>query len=120
MTKYHRFDAEAAYRDTFKGVVWRDDRPYMDGPRGLIPVTLSAVNRHYRQRDDAHNQGYHDLDTVLEHIREEAYWEAVKVVDGLRVNGYGSLIPHVSEIHSESFDNDDTLPPPPEELPLVL
>lgn len=115
MQKYHRFDEEAAYRDTFRGVVWMDDRPYMDGPRGMIPVTLGAVSRHYRERDDAHNQGYHDLDMVLQNLREDAYWKAVKVVEGLRADGYGSLIPSTS-----SNDDDDTLPPAPEELNLVF
>lgn len=114
MQKYHRFDEEAAYRDTFKGVVWRDDKPYMDGPRGLIPVTLGAVSRHCRERDDAHNQGYHDLDSVLQHLREDAYWNALKVIEGLKADGYAGLIP------STTFDDDDRLPSPPEELNLVF
>ena len=114
MQKYHRFDEEAAYRDTFKGVVWRDDKAYMDGPRGLVPVTLGAVSRHCRERDDAYNQGYHDLDMVLQHLREDAYWNALKVIEGLKADGYGSLIP------STPFDDDDRLAPPPEELDLVF
>jgi len=115
MANYHRFDAEAAYRDTFEGVVWILERPYMKGPRGLIPVTLDAVNRYYRDRDNAHNQGYHDLELVLDHLREDAYWKAVKVIDGLKADGYGHLIPDINL----TDQGDDLLPPPPEELFLV-
>ena len=114
MTRYHRFDEEAAYRDSFRGVKWIDSLPYMEGPRGMIPVTLDAVNRYHRRYDDACRQGYHDLDGVLQGIIEDAYWQAVKVIDGLKADGYGHLISDIN-----LADEGDDMPPPPEELSLV-
>jgi len=115
VTRYHRFDVEAAYRDCFRGVVRIDGLPYMDGPRGLIPVTIDAVNRYHRSCDDAYRQGYHDLDGVLQGIAEDAYWQAIKVIDGLKADGYEHLIPDINL----TDQGDDLLPPPPEELLLV-
>ena len=89
---YHRFDEDAAYASTFKGVVVVENRPYMEGPLGLIPVTIRAVERYRREYDDAFNQGYRDLDSVLNNITQTAYWNAVKVINALKADGYGDLL----------------------------
>lgn len=112
MADYHRFDEEAAWRDTFKGVVIIDSKPWMDGPHGLVPVRRSAVQRYHRAVDDAYGQGYHDVDAVIQGITEQAYWEAIKIVSALKADGYSHLIP--------SLDDSELLPPPPEELPLIV
>ena len=98
---FHRCDADAAYRSTFKGVVVKDKKPYMDGPLGLVPVTIRAVERYRREYGDAFGQGYHDLDVVLNNITETAYWDAVKVIKAFKADGYGDLIP--------TEGNDDVL-----------
>ena len=89
---YHRFDEDAAYRSTFRGVMVKDNKPYMDGPLGLIPVTIRATERYRRKYNDAFNQGYHDLDSVLQNITETAYWDAVKLMKALKADGYGDLL----------------------------
>ena len=98
---FHRFDEDAAYRSTFKGVVVVENKPYMDGPLGLVPVTIRAVERYRREYDDAYGQGYHHLDLVLQNITETAYWDAVKLIKAFKADGYGDLIP--------TEGNDDVL-----------
>ena len=91
--KFHRFDEDAAYESTFKGVAWVDGLPYMDGPKGRIPVTVAAAERYNREREDAFRGGYRDLDMVLQHIKEDCYWKAVKVIEDLTAKGYETLLP---------------------------
>jgi hypothetical protein len=101
---FHRFDEDSAYRSTFRGVVMHDNKPYMAGPMGLIPVTIRSVEMYRRNYADAFNQGYHDLDGVLSNITETAYWDAVKAVKTLEADGYGYLIPEIP-----TRENDDVL-----------
>ena len=95
--KFHRFDEQAAYESTFSGVVWQDGLPFMNGPQGRIPVTIAAAERYSREREDALGGGYHNVDLVLQHIKEDAYWRAMKVIEELKASGHKALLPDLDD-----------------------
>ena len=95
--RFHRFDEQAAYESTFGGVVWHEGLPYMDGPQGRIPVTIAQAERYSREREDAFGKGYHNVDMVLQNVKENAYWQAVKVIEDLTAKGHGALVPVSNE-----------------------
>ena len=101
--KFHRFDEQAAYESTFSGVVWEDGLPFINGPQGRIPVTISAAERYNRERENAFGQGYRDLDSVLQNLKENAYWSAIKVIEGLKASGHEALLPDLDEAIDEAI-----------------
>ena len=95
--KFHRFDEQAAYESTFSGVVWQDGLPFMNGPQGQIPVTIAAAERYSRERENAFGQGYRDLDSVLQNLKENAYWSAISFLEKLKASGHEALLPDPDE-----------------------